>query len=143
MLECFGKGEMFERAWSIRKKVFIDEQNVPESIELDAFDEHSWHLLLIDEDIPIATGRLVINDDGNYLIGRVAVLKAYRGQGVGKKIMENLLRKAWSESAQSVEIHAQTHALTFYENLGFKVVGAEYMEAGMPHVTMCIRNPNR
>lgn len=121
---------------AVRRCVFIEEQNVPEELEWDDLDESSYHVLATDDDgAPIGTGRLLL--DGH--IGRMAVLKAWRGCGVGSAILGALLNLAQKEGHENVMLNAQIHALAFYRKHGFKAFGDEFMEAGIPHRAMRIR----
>jgi predicted GNAT family N-acyltransferase len=121
---------------AIRRSVFIEEQSVPEELEWDEIDERCYHVLAFDPDgAPIGTGRLVL--DGH--IGRMAVLKAWRGKSVGSAILKMLLVLAQKEGIALVRLHAQTHAVGFYAKHGFKATGKEFMEAGIPHRAMTIR----
>lgn len=121
---------------AVRRSVFIEEQNVPEALEWDEMDERSYHVLAFDSHgAPIGTGRLLL--DGH--IGRMAVLKAWRGRGVGSAILRTLLDLAQKEGHETVKLNAQIHALAFYKKHGFKVFGSEFMEAGIPHRAMKIR----
>lgn len=120
----------------VRRSVFIEEQKVPEALEWDDMDERSYHVLALDrEGAPIGTGRLLL--DGH--IGRMAVLKPWRGRGVGSAILRALLDLAQKERHETVRLNAQTHALAFYRKHGFKAFGSEFMEAGIPHRAMKIR----
>lgn len=117
----------------MRRQVFIDEQGVPESMEWDDDDANSVHFLVKAIDgTPIGCARLL--PDGH--IGRMAVLPDWRGQGVGRALLETVLRVAKTHGYRSVRLSAQTHAAGFYEAAGFKVVSAVYEEAGIPHVAM-------
>lgn len=121
---------------AIRSAVFIEEQGVPEELEWDEVDARCRHVLAFSpEDAPIGTGRLL--PDGN--IGRMAVLKAWRGRGVGSAILGVLLSLARKEGFDTVRLHAQTHAVGFYAKHGFAVTGDEFMEAGIPHRAMTLR----
>lgn len=128
-----------EELYAIRRTVFIEEQNVPEELEWDEIDERCYHVLAFAADgTPIGTGRLLL--DGH--IGRMAVLKAWRGKGVGSAILKMLLVLAQKEGFESVRLHAQTHAVDFYAKHGFKAAGKKFMEAGIPHRKMTIKlNP--
>ncbi len=118
---------------AVRRAVFIDEQNVPESLEWDEHDATSAHLLVRALDgAPIGCARLL--PDGH--IGRMAVLQAWRGHGVGRALLEAVLRMAQTHGHRLVKLSAQTHAAGFYAAAGFVVAGAEYEEAGIPHVAM-------
>ena len=117
----------------IRRKVFIEEQSVPEDLEWDEFDENSQHILALNvHDEPIATGR--IKSDGH--IGRMAVLKNFRKNGIGGAILLALIELAEKNQLQSVYCFAQTSAIGFYLKYGFNVVGEEFMDAGIPHQRM-------
>ena len=121
---------------AVRRTVFIEEQNVPEELEWDEIDERCYHVLAFaDDGAPIGTGRLLL--DGH--IGRMAVLKAWRGRGVGSAILKMLLLLAQKEGLESVDLHAQTHAVDFYAKHGFMATGGEFMEAGIPHRAMTIK----
>jgi predicted GNAT family N-acyltransferase len=121
---------------AIRRSVFIEEQNVPEELEWDEIDERCYHVLAFAADgAPIGTGRLLL--DGH--VGRMAVLKEWRGKSVGSAILKMLLVLAQKEGFASVRLHAQTHAVRFYAKHGFKATGKEFMEAGIPHRAMTIR----
>ncbi len=141
--EGYGDSELLKDAYLVRKSVFIIEQDVPKNIEQDAIDITAWHVVYYQEDEPIATGRLFKYDDMTFGIGRVSVVASYRGKGYGARVMETLMKRAWSQNAEYVEIHAQTHAVAFYEALGFKSVGTRYMEAGIEHLTMRAVRPGK
>ncbi|ODU28847.1 MAG: GNAT family N-acetyltransferase [Thiobacillus sp. SCN 62-729] len=112
------------RLGAIRRAVFIDEQGVPEALEWDGYDAVSTHWLALAEDgSPIGCARLL--PDGH--LGRMAVLPAWRGRGVGRALLDRILRAAQAR---------QTHAAGFYARAGFVADGAEYEEAGIPHVAM-------
>ncbi len=122
-----------EDACSVRFTVFVEEQCVPPEIELDEWDSASDHALVTDDTgRVIATGRLL--PDGH--IGRMAVLREWRGQGVGAAILAVLLARAAERGMTCVALNAQTHARGFYAKFGFTQIGAEFMEAGIPHVAM-------
>lgn len=116
----------------VRTKVFIEEQNVPPEIERDEWDALSFHVLVEKEGKPIATGRLL--PDGH--IGRVAVVKEYRGEGIGTRIMDVLCEYAVETGKEYVELSSQVHAVPFYEKCGFECFGEEYEEAGIEHIAM-------
>ena len=123
---------------AVRWKVFVEEQRVPEALEWDEEDEPSRHVVAVAANgTPIGTGRLL--RDGH--IGRMAVLKEWRNQGVGRALMELLLRMARESGHTAVRLHAQTHAAGFYARHGFVAEGDEFMEAGIPHVVMVLSLP--
>jgi len=119
--------------YMIRRAVFVVEQGVPDDLELDEFDPGCWHLLARDPaGQPIATGRLL--SDGH--LGRLAVLAAWRGRGVGRAVVNRLIDQAERLGMPEIVLHAQTHAVDFYRRLGFQTEGDEFMEAGIPHYRM-------
>jgi hypothetical protein len=117
---------------AIRYEVFVDEQNVPEELEIDGLDGEAKHVLAFVDGVPIGTGRIL--DDGH--IGRVAVLKDYRGFGIGKLIMKELIKWAQDITLKKVWLSSQWHAHSFYLDLGFVCVGDIYKEAGIDHIKM-------
>jgi len=118
---------------AVRRTVFVFEQNVPEELEWDQEDERAYHVLATAEDgTPIGTGRLILQCQ----IGRMAVLKKWRRRGVGSAILKALLALAEKEGCAVVHLHAQTHAIPFYEVHGFTPCGEEFQEAGIPHRKM-------
>lgn len=118
---------------NIRRIVFIVEQKVPKDEEWDGKDEQSWHWLASDDkDLPIGTARLL--PDGQ--IGRMAVLGDHRKLGVGAALLEAAVEKARHLGMSQVFLNAQSHALGFYEKLGFVAEGEEFLEAGIAHYRM-------
>ena len=117
---------------AIRYEVFVDEQNVPEGLEIDGLDGEAKHVLAFVDGLPIGTGRIL--SDGH--IGRVAVLKNYRGLGIGKSIMKELIKWAQDISLEKVWLSSQWHAHSFYLDLGFVCVGEIYKEAEIDHIKM-------
>ena len=117
----------------IRLAVFVEEQRVPVEIEWDDHDESSIHALAYDgAGRAVATGRLL--PDGH--IGRMAVLKEWRGKGVGSAILERLVAAAKERGDKEIELFAQTHAIEFYRRYGFVEAGEVFEEAGIPHRSM-------
>jgi predicted GNAT family N-acyltransferase len=118
---------------AVRHAVFVIEQGVPEALEWDASDPVSRHALAVDgEGRAIGTGRLL--PDGH--IGRVAVLPAWRGCGVGAELLRHLVDEARGRGLREVVLNAQTHAMGFYGRLGFVPSGEPFDEAGIPHREM-------
>ncbi len=116
----------------IRETVFIAEQAVPPELEWDAEDVEAVHFLAVDGDYAIGTARLL--PDGH--IGRVSVLKDWRGLKVGEQLMNAVICEAERRGLKEQMLSAQVHATAFYERLGFTVVSGEFLDAGIPHVEM-------
>ncbi|XKE44271.1 GNAT family N-acetyltransferase [Halomonas organivorans] len=123
------------QASEIRRLVFIEEQRVPREEEWDGLDDECTHFLALLDGVAIGTARLL--PDGH--IGRVAVLPVHRGAGIGVALMEAAIAAARRQGFARVELAAQTHALAFYERLGFLPQGETFMEAGIPHRNMVRR----
>ena len=118
---------------SVRRAVFIDEQSIPEDMEWDAFDDVCRHALAEDATgMAVGCGRLL--PDGH--IGRLAVLSAWRGRGVGSALLHQLVEEARAVGHARVMLNSQTQAMPFYARHGFVASGGEYLEAGIPHRTM-------
>ena len=116
----------------IRFAVFVEEQGVPREIELDEHEPHCVHAVAFQDDFPIATGRLL--PDGH--IGRMAVLKQWRGRGVGGLVLGILIERARERGDKAVALSSQVHAMAFYKAHGFVEEGGEYLEAGILHQAM-------
>lgn len=120
----------------VREAVFIREQGVPAALEWDELDANCVHLLAVDVlQNPIGTARLLAEG----FIGRMAVLKNWRGQRVGSSLMKQLLCEARTRQMKLLALNAQTHAIGFYAKLGFQPVGKEFLDAGIPHTRMALR----
>lgn len=122
----------------LRRKVFIEEQGVSEEDEVDDQDAAAIHLLALQDGTPVGTARLLVKGDTGK-IGRVCVLAPARGKGLGAA----LIRAAVDEfralpGIARVDLGAQTHALGFYQALGFTTFGPEYIDAGIPHRDMTL-----
>jgi len=126
----------------IREQVFIIEQSVPTELEWDEFDMQSLHCIVSDNNgKPAATARL-FNKETEAQIGRMAVLKPYRRNGLGRLMLNTLLEQAIIKSVKHISINAQTVAIPFYLRFGFKVVGDEFDDAGIPHYKMILQLEN-
>jgi ElaA protein len=120
----------------LRRTVFIEEQNVPENEEVDGDDPDCDHILLTVTDIPVGAARLKYYNDF-IKVQRVCVLKNYRGQSIGSKIINFIIRHVEKNDIRSsVRLGSQIHALEFYKRLGFIEFGEEYLDAGILHKDM-------
>ncbi|RKT18416.1 putative GNAT family N-acyltransferase [Streptomyces sp. 1114.5] len=131
---------------AVRREVFVVEQNVPEELEYDEYDRTSVHLLAVGADGGgLGTGRLIFGEqareltggvDGRVLLGRLAVLPAARGTGLGAELVRAIEAAGVERGGSEMELHAQVQALGFYERLGYVAEGPVYEDAGIPHRTM-------
>jgi predicted GNAT family N-acyltransferase len=135
-----------EACFAVRKQVFVVEQGVPEDLEYDEYDPVALHVLAVREDgVPLGTGRLLYGgpaaaktggDPSLGSLGRLAVSQDARGLGIGIALVRAIEDAARARGLTAVDLHAQTHALGFYERLGYEPYGPEYAEAGIPHQGM-------
>lgn len=129
--------ELKPLALPLRLAVFVQEQGVPTELEQDEYDDTALHAVIVGQDgKAVATGRLVISEQGVAKIGRLAVAKVCRGHGLGKAVLQALVKKARSREIKAVKLHAQCDAEDFYSRLGFVTRGEPFMEAGIQHVLM-------
>lgn len=120
----------------IREKVFIQEQHVPAELEWDGLDTACHHVLALSANgDAIGCGR--ITPDGH--IGRVAVLREWRGKHIGTAILEMLVDYARSQSYTRVELNAQVQAVDLYNKFGFESHGKVFMDANIPHIKMTLK----
>jgi predicted GNAT family N-acyltransferase len=125
-----------EYAYMIRKKVFVDEQNVPIEEEIDQYEEDSTHFVLYNEqEQPVGAGRFRVID-GVGKVQRICVLSTERKNGAGAMIMSAIGEFAEQNKIPQLKLDAQLHAIPFYSKLGYQIVSDEFMDAGIPHKTM-------
>ncbi|WP_250401536.1 GNAT family N-acetyltransferase [Streptomyces cellostaticus] len=135
-----------EACFAVRKEVFVVEQGVAQDIEYDAYDAVAVHVLAVREDgVPLGTGRLLYGaaaaaktggDASVGSLGRLAVARSARGLGVGAALVRAVEEAARARGLAAVDLHAQTHALGFYERLGYEAYGPEFPDAGIAHRAM-------
>jgi predicted GNAT family N-acyltransferase len=123
-------------AHAIRRAVFIEEQHVPEDIELDAADADAFHALAMSGGVAVGCGRMVAYPDSQVKIGRMAVAREHRKSGVGREILHFLMNEARARGIRSAVLDAQLTAEGFYLKNGFAPVGEVFEEAGILHRKM-------
>jgi YbgC/YbaW family acyl-CoA thioester hydrolase len=132
-----GWDELGAAAQAIRTEVFIREQKIPAEMEWDAADAECVHAVAYNRfGLALATGRLLQHVPGVAKIGRMAVSRAMRGSGVGRHVLEALMKAARARGDREAILHAQSSAVNFYLRAGFVPRGPEFEEAGIPHVEM-------
>lgn len=125
-----------EDAFAVRHAVFVEEQGVPEELELDEHDADATHFVAYDGERAIGAARLRALDDATGKVERVAVLAERRGEGWGQRLMAEVESTASERDLETLKLHSQTHAADFYDDLGYQQVGEEFYEADIPHVEM-------
>jgi predicted GNAT family N-acyltransferase len=129
--------EDLSECFKLRTEVFIGEQGVSEEEEFDGKDPFALHALVYVDGQPAATARMLFQSEEALRIGRICVTGEMRNKGLGDLVVRMMLARAMETDCAQVEISAQTHAIPFYQKLGFSVASEEYEEAGIPHVKMC------
>lgn len=127
--------EQLKDAFLVRRTVFVEEQQVPEEEEIDQYEDDATHVVLYDNEEPIGAARVRVLD-GIGKLERICVLSSKRKNGAGKLLVEKLEEIAQSQGISKLKLNSQTHAVPFYERLGYKTVSDVFMDAGIPHVTM-------
>ncbi|MFN7223925.1 MAG: GNAT family N-acetyltransferase [Paracoccaceae bacterium] len=123
---------------ALRRTVFIDEQGVSETDEIDDQDDAAIHLLATVAGTPMGSARLILKGDTGK-IGRVCVLAPARGTGLGAALMKAaIVELRQHPGIVQAKLGAQIHALGFYERLGFVAIGPVYEDAGIPHRDMVL-----
>ena len=125
-------------AFAVRKKVFVEEQNVPLHLEIDDFDtsDDVVHFVLYDEDTVIGAARIRESEAGVAKIERVCIDSTYRGKNLGLLIMQEIEQHVRTLPFTTMKLNAQTYAIPFYEKLSFTVTSIEFLDAGIPHRSM-------
>jgi predicted GNAT family N-acyltransferase len=149
-VEVVGSWQEMTDALNVRRRVFIDEQGVSEEEEIDEYDlPKAWGRTVVHVlgrlggpmPMPLATGRLLLDyPEGEHAhIGRVAVLREFRGNGYGRAVMEALQDEARRRGRPGITLAAQMHAIPFYEGLGYIARGEVFLDAGIEHRWMDLR----
>ncbi len=128
-------GQQVEDAFAVRVAVFVDEQGIPRSEELDDLDATAVHCVAYDGGVPVGAGRL-LPGEGEAKIGRMAVLKQHRGNGVGGMVLAALEREGARRGIRRFRLSAQLTARAFYERHGYTALGDAYDEVDIPHIAM-------
>ncbi|WP_010093567.1 GNAT family N-acetyltransferase [Ornithinibacillus scapharcae] len=124
-----------EHAFFVRTEVFVNEQKVPVEEEIDEFDDTAIHFLGYEQEQPVVASRLRFAD-GYGKLERICVLKNFRGKSFGKDIIQAMEKVILEKGYTKAKLNAQTHAEEFYKKLGYQTVSGEFLDAGIPHVTM-------
>lgn len=127
-------GTLPDESKHIRTEVFVEEQGFKN--EFDESDNLCLHLVLFENSIPAATGRIFPPENGICIIGRIAVRKDFRGNNLGAEAVRLLEEKAREMGAEKTALSAQCRVMEFYEKLGYKASGEVYNDEFCPHIHM-------
>lgn len=127
-------GKITEECVQIRQEVFVEEQGFID--EFDDTDKSAFHAIVYDGKKAIATGRVFAGSETIYHIGRVAVLKEYRGKHAGEAVMAAMEQKAKMLGAEMITLSAQCQASGFYKKIGYTETDDFHLDQHCPHVTM-------
>ncbi len=125
-----------EAARALRLEVFVQEQGVPVEEELDSLDATAVHVVAVDGDRVVGTGRLLKLSSTRGQIGRMAVSRGLRRQGIGSGVLARLEEEARSLGLRNITLHAQTYVQSFYRRAGYREKGKPFDEVGIEHVRM-------
>lgn len=124
-----------EEVFKIREIVFIKGQNVPRVLEMDSFDRSASHVIVFKNNRTIGCAR--IRFTGNKAkLERIAILKRYRGKGLGKKLVDYLIKYCKKRGVGTIILHSQYYLKDFYKSCGFKARGNPFIEAKIKHIEM-------
>ncbi|HET8539593.1 MAG TPA: GNAT family N-acetyltransferase [Anaeromyxobacter sp.] len=129
--------EDLDAGYALRRDVFEAEQNIPRPLDRDPFDYSADHVVAFDEGGRcVGTGRIVRLDARTAQVGRMAVAKDVRKHGVGALVLDALERMAAMRGLTDVVVASQLPAESFYRNRGYLRQGEQFLDQGVPHVTM-------
>jgi predicted GNAT family N-acyltransferase len=132
------QGQDLSPALEIRRQVFQQEQSIPEADDFDGLDDRAEQFVAYDGETAIGTGRYRVIDGTLGKVERVAVIPEYRGQKVGRAIMEAIAQTAGDQGVTRLKLDAQLSASRFYESLGYRIEGGVFEEVGIPHAVMTL-----
>lgn len=142
VIQCTVGDEDYQTCLEIRRQVFIEEQGVDESIEIDEHEKEATYFLVKVDGLPVATGRFR-QKGSSVKFERVATLPSYRGQGIATQLMAEMQKVAAKKYPElTLLMHSQKEVIPFYEKLGWKVAGEPFVEAGIEHQMMVLATEN-
>jgi predicted GNAT family N-acyltransferase len=125
-----------KEAFEVRKKVFVEEQGISEDLELDGHDSEALHTVVKDGKRVIGTARVLFLATNQAKLERMAILKPFRRQGIGRGIVSFLNEELRNRQITQIVLHAQYPVAAFYKSCGFVESGSPFFEAGIKHIKM-------
>ena len=125
-----------EGAFEVRRRVFVEEQDIPEDIELDEQDKEALHMVVKDGDRVIGTARVLFLPTGLAKLERMAILQPFRRRGIGSRIISFLTEELRNRQVEQLVLHAQYAVVAFYKSCGFEETGPPFLEVGIKHIKM-------
>ncbi len=125
-----------EEAFEVRRRVFVEEQSIPEDIELDEHDKKALHMIVKDGDRVIGTARVLFLSTSLAKIERMAILQPFRRRGIGSRIISFLSEELRNRQVEQLVLHAQYAVVDFYKSCGFEETGSAFLEVGIKHIKM-------
>lgn len=139
-LRLVQKEEDLEQALALRKEIFVREQGIPAELDEDGFDDRASHILVLFEGQPVATGRLLVSDEGSDgVLARIAVRSTFRGRGLGQLVVSELEGFAESAGVRTLTLHPHHYLERFYRDLGYLTVSGTDTVGGHELITMSKR----
>ncbi|KGA96824.1 hypothetical protein AJ85_20895 [Alkalihalobacillus alcalophilus ATCC 27647 = CGMCC 1.3604] len=135
-IEKVNSKKQLEDAYRVRKEVFVGEQNVPIEEEIDQYEDEATHFVVYNEEHEAIGAARLREVDGSGKIERVCIVQTARGTGIGYELMNVLLDEIKERKLTKAKLNAQIQAEPFYQKLGFETVSGQFLDAGIPHVTM-------
>lgn len=127
--------QQLDDAFTVRRIVFVEEQGVAAEREVDEYDQKAVHFIAYEQNIPVAAGRLRMFEDYGKL-ERICVRKEFRSRAYGRGIVSEMEGVIREKNLPKAKLNSQTYVTEFYEELGYRVVSEEFVDAGIPHVAM-------
>ena len=125
-----------KEAFEVRKKVFTEEQGIPEDLEFDNHDREALHMVVKDGERVIGTARVLFLTTNQAKIERMAILRPFRHRGIGRRIISFLNEELKNRHVEEVVLHAQYSVVAFYKSCGFEELGLPFWEVGIKHIKM-------
>jgi len=125
-----------EEALDIRKRVFVEEQGISETLEIDGNDSSALHMIVKNGDIAVGTARVRFLSKQQAKMERMAILKSSRGSGIGKGIIAFLEEELKKRGIEQIVLHSQYYVIDFYKKCGYKETGLPFLDADIKHITM-------